>query len=375
MMAPLRRDLLKAALVAGSGALVGCTNGKDGGPEKAPAVPAIHWRVQSAWDAGTLGFNLLRELCASIKELTQGRLELEPFAAGALADTFEMLGALRSGKLDAINSFPGYFVKEIPACAFFTSYPLGMDRPDHWETWFYQLGGLELARRAFAEHGGFFVGPIQHDLNIIHSRVPIRSFEDFAGKRIRLPGGIISEVFEAAGVKTMTVAGADIYPKLESQEIDAAEFVGPAIDYDLGFGKVAKYVILGPPSTPSLHQPVDLWALIVATSKWNALPKHLQDLVVVATRQYSWSFYASIQKANLAAWERYRDAGVTVIRLTEADVAKFRKVAIPFWFKWARKDVLTREAFGSQLAFMKSQGIAYLTDAELVDADGKKLSL
>jgi hypothetical protein len=96
---------------------------------------------------------------------------------------------------------------------------------------------------------------------------------------------------------------------------------------------------------------------------------------VLATRQHSWSFYASIQKANLAAWDRYRDAGVTVIRLTEADVAKFRKLAIPFWFKWAVKDALTREAFGSQLAFMKSQGIGYLTDAQLVDGDGKRLSL
>jgi hypothetical protein len=46
------------------------------------------------------------------------------------------------------------------------------------------------------------------------------------------------------------------------------------------------------------------------------------------------------------------------------------------WFKWAKKDPLAREAFASQLAFMKTINVGYIPDSMPVDIDGKtKLSL
>jgi TRAP-type mannitol/chloroaromatic compound transport system substrate-binding protein len=264
----------------------------------------------------------------------------------------------------------------MPVTAFLSSYPLGLDRPDQWETWFYELGGLQIARKAYEAHGLFYVGPIQHDLNLIHSKVPIRSFEEFKGKRIRYPGGMIAEIFSYAGVSTVILPGGEVYAALEKGIIDGADFVGPAVNYDLGFAEVAKYIIIGPPSTPCLHQPVDIMDLTVNLAKWNALPKHLQDVVVAATRQHSWDQYAYIQKENIAAWEKYKTKGVQIIRLSDEDVQKFRRYAIPMWFKWAKKDPLAREAFASQLAFMRTISVGYVPDNLLVDIDGKtKLSL
>jgi TRAP-type mannitol/chloroaromatic compound transport system substrate-binding protein len=222
----------------------------------------------------------------------------------------------------------------------------------------------------------FYVGPIQHDLNLIHSKVPIRSFEEFKGKRVRFPGGMPADIFKQAGVSTMILAGGQVRSALESGAIDAADFVGPANNYDLGFADVAKYIIMGPPTTPCLHQPVDLADMTVNLAKWNALPKHVQEVVIAATRQHSWDHYAYIQKANIAAWDKYKAQGVQVIRLSEADVQKFRRYAIPMWFDWAKRDPLAREAFASQLAFMKTFNVGYITDSMLVDLDGKtKLTL
>ena len=167
-----------------------------------------------------------------------------------------------------------------------------------------------------------------------------------------------------------------MYPALEKGVIDGADFVGPAVNYNLGFAEIAKYIIMGPPSTPCLHQPVDLMDLTVNMSKWQALPKHVQEVVIAATRQHSWDQYAYIQKENIAAWDKYKAKGVTIIRLSDADIQKFRRFAIPMWFKWAKKDAFAKEAFTSQLAFMKSNNIGYITDSMLVDIDGKtKLSL
>jgi len=222
----------------------------------------------------------------------------------------------------------------------------------------------------------FYVGPIQHDLNLIHSKIPIRSFDEFKGKRIRMPGGMIAEIFSYAGVSTVILPGGEVYQALERGAIDAADFIGPAVNYDLNFGVVAKYIVMGPATTPCLHQPVDLMDLSVNLGKWNTLPKHLQETVIAATRQHSWDHYAFIQKENIAAWDKYKAQGVQVLRLSEADIQKFRRYAIPMWFKWAKRDPLAREAFASQLAYMKTFNVGYITDSMLVDIDGKtKLTL
>src|SRR5437867_9776360 len=103
------------------------------------------------------------------------------------------------------------------------------------------------------------------------------------------------------------------YQALERGILDASDFVGPAVNYNLGFSEVAKYIIMGPPTTPCLHQPVDLMDLTVSLPKWNALPKHIQEVVIAATRQHSWDQYAYIQKEDVAAWDKFKEKGVQII--------------------------------------------------------------
>jgi TRAP-type mannitol/chloroaromatic compound transport system substrate-binding protein len=359
-----RRRFIKTAARAGGVAAIGF-------PAVARAQAPVKWRVQTAWDAGTAGYTAFQKYCANVKALTEGKLEFQPLPAGAVVGTFEMFDAVKSGALDAMHVFTIYWASKLPVAAFLSSYPLGLDRPDQWETWFYELGGLQIARKAYQAQNMFYVGPIQHDLNLIHSKVPIRSFEEFKGKRVRLPGGMPAEIFSHAGVSSVILPGGEVRSALEKGVIDAADFVGPANNYDLGFADVAKYIVMGPPTTPCLHQPVDLAELSVNLSKWNALPKHVQETVIAATRQHSWDHYAYIQKQNIAAWDKYKARGVQIIRLSEADVEKFRRYAIPMWFKWAKKDAVAREAFASQLAFMKTFSVGYITDSMLVDVDGK----
>ena len=323
-----------------------------------------------------MGYTAFQKYCANVKVLSEGKVEFQPLPAGAIVGTFDMFEAVKGGVLDAMHSFTIYWPGRIAVTAFLSSYPLALDRPDQWETWFYELGGLEVARKAYRPHNMFYVGPIQHDLNLIHSKVPIRSFDEFKGKRIRFPGGMIAEIFASAGVSTVILTGGEVRPALEKGVIDAADFIGPAVNYNLGFHQVTKYIIIGPSTTPCLHQPVDLMDLSVNLPKWNALSKHSQEMVIAATRQHSWDHYAYIQRENIAAWDKFKAAGTQVIRLSEADIEKFRRYAIPMWFRWAKRDPLAKEAFASQLAFMKTFNVGYITDSMLVDIDGKtKLTL
>jgi len=298
---------------------------------------------------------------------------VEGFPAGAIVGTFEMFDAVKAGVFDAMHCFDVYWPGKIPACTFLSSYPFAMDRPDQWDTWFWSLGGKEIAREAYGAHNMHWIGPIQHDDNLIHSKIPIRSFEDFKGKKIRYPGGIIADIYRAAGVSTVLLPGGEVYPALEKGVIDASDFVGWAVNYNLGFGEIAKYIIMGPPATPCLHQPVDLMSVEFNLNKWKAIPKHLQQLFEASVAWHSLDHYTAIQKADLDAVPKYAKLGVQVIRLKDSDIAKFKKFAPELWVTWAKKHPLAMKAFKSQLEYMKSVKVGYYTDADMVDRNGKKL--
>ncbi len=367
-----RRNFLKTAAVA-----AGTAAGVMGFPGvmRLSAAAPIKWKMQTMWDAGTVGYTKVQDFGKKVAEMTEGKLVIECLPAGAIVGTFEMFDAVKSGVFDAYHSFDIYWVGKLPLCTFLSSYPFGMDRPDQWDTWYWTLGGRELAREGYGKHNMMYLGPIQHDDNLIHSKVPIRSFEDFKGKKIRYPGGIIADIYRAAGVSTVLLPGGEVYPALEKGVIDASDFVGWAVNYNLGFAEIAKYIIMGPPSTPCLHQPVDLVSIEVNMNKWKALPKHLQVLLEAAVAWHSIDHYTAIQKADLDVIPKYAEKKVEVIRLKESDIAKFQKFAPELWVQWAKKDPLALKAFKSQWEYMKSEKMKYYSEKDLVDHNGKKLTI
>jgi hypothetical protein len=66
---------------------------------------ALSIDVERRW----LAYKAFLDLCERIKANTNGRLIIEPFAAGAVAGVFETLDAVGVGVLQAHSSWPGYF--------------------------------------------------------------------------------------------------------------------------------------------------------------------------------------------------------------------------------------------------------------------------
>jgi TRAP-type mannitol/chloroaromatic compound transport system substrate-binding protein len=318
------------------------------------------WKVQTSWPGG-VGLEIFREWCRSIVEKTSGELAFEPYGPNELVGEFQLYDAVRRGELQAMNSFTQYWSGRVPASVFLAAYPLGLRQPHEWDVFFYGLGGIELARAVFFQHGMYYLGPVRHGANIIHSKKPIRSIEDFRGLRIRLPGGMVAELFQSAGAKTAMLPGTEILGALERDVIDAADFVGPAVNYALGFQKVAKYVSMGPPGFMSIYQPVDLMDVIVGMSSWQALSPKMQSFLDDEVRVYSHQHHARIEAADQEAWVKFDGAGVEVTRLSDKDVRDFTKLAVPRWFAWANRDADARRIFQVQLNYMMSGTLGYIT--------------
>ena len=88
---------------------------------------------------------------------------------------------------------------------------------------------MKMAREIYAKQGLFWVGRIHHGPNIIHSKKPIRSIEDFKDLKLRVPGGMIAEGFAAAGARTTLLPGGEVFSALEKGTVDAADYTGPAV--------------------------------------------------------------------------------------------------------------------------------------------------
>lgn len=364
-----RREILRAA--AGSAALAGGLAAPWVG--NAQTAAGITLKVQSLWLAGNSGQQIFESWCRSIVERTSGELALAPFAADQIAGVFEMADAVAGGVLDGMLWQPIYWAANgrMPAAAFLSSLPMGLNHPHQWDMLFDSYGGTELARELYAQHGVYFAGHVHHDLNLIHSKKPIRSLADFDGLKIRMPGGLVADCFTAIGARTVTLGAPDVYPALATGAIDAADFAGPAINYDLGLAEVCDYIVMGPPSTPCLHQPVDLFELSFNLQTWNGLPGHLQRILVDQVRNLSSLHFTGIQKANVAAWAKFAEAGVTVTRLSEDDVARFRQVAIPLWFQRANQDKDAARLLKLHLEVMQNPSVAYLTPDDIKDYELK----
>ena len=354
---PTRRKLLKTAgaAAAGTAAIVGAPFIRN-----AAAAETTTWKIQTSWPAG-IGLQTFKTWCGTIKEKTGGELEFKPFAAKEVVGDFELLDGVRNGVLEAMNSFTVYWVGKIPATAFLSSYLMGLRYPHEWDIFFYSKGGLDLAREIFAKQGMVYVNRIHHGPNIIHSKKPIRTAEDFKGLKLRVPGGMIAEGFAAIGARTTLLPGGEVFSALEKGTVDAADYTGPAVNWDLGFQQVTKYIWTGPAGLESIYQPVDLMDFVVRKDVHDKLSPKMKVWLDDEIQVYSNIHHAAIQKADLEAWGKFLKAGTQINRLPAEDLPKFQRIAVPIWFKWANKDKDAARVFKAQLELMESPTCGYVT--------------
>jgi TRAP-type mannitol/chloroaromatic compound transport system substrate-binding protein len=353
---PARRRLLRAgAAAAGTAAVVGAPFIRN-----AKAAETTTWKVQTSWPAG-VGLATFKAWCNTIKEKTGGELEFKPFAAKEIVGDFELLDGVKNGVLEAMNSFTLYWAGKMPSAAFMSSYLMGLRYPHEWDIFYYSHGGLQAIREVFAKQNLYYVNRIHHGPNIIHSKKPIRTIEDFKDLKLRVPGGMIAEGFAAIGAKTTLLPGGEVFSALEKGTVDAADYTGPAVNWDLGFQQVTKYIWTGPPGLESIYQPVDLMDLVVRMDVWNKLSPKMKQWVDDEVQVYSNVHFAAIQKADMEAWGKFEKAGTQITRLPAEDLPKFQRVAVPIWFKWANKDKDAAKIFKLQLDVMESHTCGYVT--------------
>jgi TRAP-type mannitol/chloroaromatic compound transport system substrate-binding protein len=315
------------------------------------AQKVIKWRMQVLWDAGTLPFEIEKKFVERVKQLTGGRLEIKLFPPGSLVPTNQMLDAIQAGMFEMMKQYEGYYIGKMPEVAFTSALPCGFTDTWQFETWFWQLGGVQMLREAYAKQGVYYLAPTIYGQEPIHSKFPIHSIEDMKGKKGRFVG-LAGPVMKKLGAAVTPMPTAEVYSALEKGVIDFADRGGLAANYDAGLYEVAKYIIL-----PGFHQPTTATIYAVNMAAWKKLPPDIQAILECAAREASAELFQLHLVRGMEALEKFKEKGCEVIYLPDEEVKKIRKIAMEVWEEYANKSETARKVLDSQKAWMKKLGL------------------
>jgi len=328
-----------AAAVVTLGVVAGLSSSAD-------AVERLRWKMQSAFGSK---LSIIGEVAARyeniIDDMSGGAMKIKFFEPGALVPTLQGWDAVKAGSIDAMWGTAGYHVGKIPALAFYTAVPFG-PRAGEILAWMEYGGGDEIYNRVYHENGvhGLHCAIIAPETSGWF-RQKLDSIDDLRGKKMRF-FGLGAKVMTKLGVSTQLLAGADIYPALERGVIDATEFSMPSIDLDLGFYQIAKFNYF-----PGWHQQSSVGELLMNKAKWDGLDKQQQAIMKAGCGDsITWSFVRSEAK-QFGAMEELQKKGVTMVRWSDADLAKLENAWNEVVAEENAKDPLFKEVYDSYSAF------------------------
>ena len=236
--------------------------------------------IVSTWprDFPGLGISAQR-LAARLGELTDGRLNVQYFAAGERVGAFDSFDEVASGNAQAYIAADYYWKGKHPGWAYYTSVPFGFTYTE-MDAWIKYAGGQELwdevadgfglkcwaCGNTGVQMGGWF-------------NKEIESADDLKGLKMRIPG-LGGDVMAKLGASPVSLPGGQIYENLVSGAVDATEWVGPYNDYFMKFYEAAKYYYY-----PGMHEPGSQLSFGMNKSFWSSLSKTDQAIVQAACNE------------------------------------------------------------------------------------------
>src|SRR6478609_6256992 len=273
-------------------------------PAIAQSSPTLKWRLTASWPKSldTL-FGACETFSKFVSEATDGKFQIQTFAAGEIVPGLQVLDAVQNGTVEMGHTASYYYFGKDPTFTFGSSLPFGPNARLN-QAWYMLGGGKDLLNEFYKSYnvtsmlagnttcqmGGWF-------------RKEIKTVDDLKGLKFRI-GGFAGRVMQKLGCVPQQLAGGDIYPALEKGTIDAAEWVGPYDDEKLGLFKVAPHYYY-----PGWWEGGPMLLAMINLEKWNALPKYYQSILEQAGHLANNWMMAKYDSVNPTAMKKLLAAG------------------------------------------------------------------
>ena len=330
----------------------------------APAVHAqaqttVKWRLTSGFPKSldTI-FGGAEVLSKRVNELTNGKFQIQVFAAGELVPgAGAAIDAVIAGTVECCHTCSYYSFGKEPTFAIGTALPFGMDCRQT-NAWIYFGGGQKLLDEFYANYGvqSFAGGNTGVQMGgWFHKE--INTLADIKGLKFRI-AGLAGKVWARLGAVPQQIAGGDIYPALEKGTIDAAEWVGPYDDEKLGFYKVAKHYYY-----PGWWEPGPVIHFFVAKKEWDKLPADFKAAFEAAAAEANVNMMAEYDHKNPAALSRLLGQGVKLHKFNPALMDAFYKSAEETYADESARSPAFKKIYTDYMKYAKTQN-AWFSIAE-----------
>jgi len=338
-----RRSFLKQAAA-------GVAAGAVAAPAIAESLPTIQWRLAASWPKSldTL-FGGAELVCNRVAELTEGKFQIRPFAAGELVPALQVLDAVQAGTVEVGHTASYYYYGKDPAFAFASALSFGPNTRQS-NAWWYFGGGAEAMAPLFKDYGcvAFLGGNTGCQMGGWF-RKEIKTVEDLRGLKFRI-GGMAGLVLAKLGVVPQMIGGPDIYPALEKGTIDGAEWVGPYDDEKLGFNKVAQYYYY-----PGWWEGGPMLMVFVNEKKWHELPKLYQAAFKTACAEANGWMPAKYDAENPPALRRLVASGTKLRPFPKAIMEACENAAYEVYDELAAKSAHFKRIYPQWKKFRDEQ--------------------
>ena len=241
-----------------------------------------------------------RHMAEMAETMSSGRLQIRIDSANKHKAPFGIFNLVKAGQYDMGHTAAYYYKGLIPNAMYFTTVPFGMIAPEQY-AWFYYGDGMELMKKVYQPHGLLsFPGGNTGNQMGGWFREPINSVEDLQGLKMRVPG-FAGEVMAELGVAVTNIPPGELYTALERGTIDALEWVGPALDFQMGFHQIARHYYSG------WQEPAAEVQFLINQKTWEKLPEDLQEILRVAMRTAAYDMYAQSMHQSGVAWSQMKE--------------------------------------------------------------------
>jgi len=284
-----------------------------------------------------------------VDKASGGRIKIDLYAGGQLVPTDQMLSACAEGTIDLAGGAGGYWSNRIPLADIEAGMPFSLRTLTDVNTFFYQKGFLELCRKAYGEHGVYYLGPQMVDFSFIEAKKPVRNLEDLKKLKFRAVPNT-GKLLGKSGVSAVYIPAEEVYMAISTGTLDGVIYGGAASNSTMSYQEVAPYYMVPPINCANQN-------LIMGMKQWNSLPKDLQAVLDLAT-QYE-NLYIQTLNWDLEFKSRVKmmkENNLQIVQLDEALLDTLTASAREMWAEAAKKDAYSKQGIDMLLDYLKEVG-------------------
>ena len=326
--------------------LLGCPKGGEAGTE---TQKRVEWKIAQTWGPTLPVFNNPAEQIAeSVSKMSGGNFTISIDHASKHKAPLGVLDFVTSGQYEMAHSASYYWKGKAPLTLYFTTMPFGMNAVEQY-AWFYEGGGMELMEEVYeplgvlsfpggntgVQMGGWF-------------RKKIEKVDDLKGLKMRIPG-FAGEVLSELGANIVNIPPGELYVALERGTLDALEWVGPSLDFALGFHKIAQYYYTG------WHEPATELQFLVNRDAFEELPDTYKEMLRVAMRMAAYDMYITSYHESAVNWEKMKKEfpNIQVLTFPEPVMNAIRGANDKLLKDFSEQDAMAAKIIKSQQDYAK----------------------